>query len=334
MSFSSRISGVGMFVPPRIVTNAELEPILDTSDEWIFTRTGIKERRWVDAGTDTSDLAREASLAAIEDAGIKKEDVDCIVFATLSPDHEFPGSACFLQAKLGLPGVPAIDIRQQCTGFLYGLSIADHFVRAGTYQNVLVVGAEVHSKGLDKTPRGRDISVLFGDGAGAAMVSRTSKGSAFRIFSTHLHADGVHAKELWIEAPGTAAGKERFTAQMLEERAHFPKMNGKAVFFHAVTRIPEAIREGLAANEIGVGDVDLFILHQANLRINERIAADVGIPASKVFNSIERFGNTTAATIPIGIAAAKKAGVLRPGMLVVSAAFGSGFTWGSAVYRW
>lgn len=335
----SRILGVGSYLPPQIWTNAELAGLMDTSDEWIRQRTGIRERRWVDqeAATGTSDLALEAATRAIDRSGIRRDQIDLIILATLSPDHDFPGTGCFLQAKLDLPGIPAMDIRQQCTGFIYALSIADQFIRTGVYHHVLVVGAEIHSKGLDKTTRGRDVAVLFGDGAGAVVMGPADPAGgpgAARVLSTHLHADGRYAKELWTAAPGFAFPRERFGQSMLDEGENFPKMNGKTVFLHAVKRMPEAVMESIEANGLQLSDVDLFIFHQANLRINEMVAKQLGIPEEKVFNTIERFGNTTAATIPIGIDEALKAGRLKPGMLVATAAFGSGFTWGSALIRW
>jgi 3-oxoacyl-[acyl-carrier-protein] synthase-3 len=332
----SKILGVGSFVPPKKVTNSDLARVMDTSDEWIVQRTGIKQRYWVEGTTNTSDLGYQAALRALEASKVKKEEIEMIIFATLIPDHEFPGCACFLQAKLGLPGIAALDIRQQCTGFLYGISIADQFIRSGMYRKILVVGAEVHSKGLDLTTRGRDIAVLFGDGAGAVVVGATDavdqKDS--QIFSTHLYADGSYAKELWTEAPGSSFEKNRISGAIVESGAHFPKMNGKTVFTHAVKRMPEALVTALKANEMKLEDVDLFVFHQANLRINEMVAKQLGIPEEKVFNTIDRFANTTAATIPIGLDEAVKAGKLKPGMLVASAAFGSGFTWASAVFRW
>jgi 3-oxoacyl-[acyl-carrier-protein] synthase-3 len=268
---------------------------------------------------------------------MKPSDLDMVILATLSPDHELPGTACFLQAKLGVPGIPALDVRQQCTGFLYGLSIADQFIRTGTYKKILVVGAEAQSKGVDKTTRGRDISVLFGDGAGAAIVGAfdgpATKAPA-AVLSTHLHADGAFAKDLWVEAPAFSARGERMTREMVEEGLHYPKMNGKSVFVNATRRMPEALNEALAANGYQLGDVDLFICHQANLRIVEMVAKQLGVPFEKFFNTIDRLGNTTAATIPIGLDEAVKAGRLKPGMLVALAAFGSGFTWGSALVRW
>jgi 3-oxoacyl-[acyl-carrier-protein] synthase-3 len=338
---SSRIAGLGAYVPPRVVTNQDLVQWMDTSDEWIQQRTGIKQRHWVDGTTTTSDLALEAAKAALEDAKLDKKDIDLIIFATLSPDHFFPGTACFFQAKLGVPGIPALDIRQQCTGFIYGMSIADQYIRTGTYKNVLLVGAETHSKGLDKSTQGRDVSVLFGDGAGAVVISAADSaagpvkgGKGSKIFSAHLHADGAFAKELWVDAPTMTEANDYVTQAMFDAGRHWPQMNGKAVFMHAVKRMPEVMEECFQANGITVEDVDLFVLHQANLRIIEMAAKQLGVPPQKVFNTIDRFGNTTAATIPLGLSEARKAGVLKPGMLVCSAAFGSGFTWASALYRW
>lgn len=333
----SRIMGVGSYLPPRVVKNDDLKAYMDTSDEWIRQRSGIEERRWAEDHVSTTDLALIAAERAIESAGIKKTDIDCIIFATLSPDHDFPGAGCFLQAKLGIPGTASIDVRQACTGFIYGQSIADQFIKTGVYKRVLVVGAEVHSRGLDKSTEGRDVAVLFGDGAGAVIMGPcegevTEKDS--QLFSTHLHADGSFAKELWLPAPGMALGPERLNEGMLKEKLHYPHMNGKTVFIHATRKMPEAIQEALAANGKKIEDVDLFMFHQANLRINEMVAKQLGIPSEKVFNTIQKFGNTTAATIPIGLDEAVKAGKLKKGMLVASAAFGSGFTWASALYRW
>lgn len=334
----SKITGVGTYVPPNVWKNEDLKSLMETSDEWITQRTGIKQRYWADQDAATSDLALEASKAAIEKAGLKKEDIDMIILGTLSPDHEFPGTACFLQAKLGVPGIPALDIRQQCTGFIYGMSIADQFIRGGMYRNILVVGAEIHSKGIDRTTRGRDVAVLFGDGAGAVVMSPCEVKDPSRdphMIASALHADGTYAKELWIPAPGTGLRtRERCERSMLDEGIHYPQMNGKAVFMHAVKRMPEAIMEVCRQADVQVNDIDLFILHQANLRINEAAAKQLGVSQDKVFNTIQDYGNTTAATIPIGLEEAEKAGVLKPGMLVASAAFGSGFTWASALYRW
>jgi 3-oxoacyl-[acyl-carrier-protein] synthase-3 len=336
MISGSRILGVGSYVPSNVWTNDDLSKLMDTSDEWIRQRTGIEQRFWVDPNSNTgaSDLALEASLKALEAAKVKKEEIDLIIFATLSPDHDFPGSACFLQAKLGIPGVAALDIRQQCSGFIYGMSIADSFIKTGMYKKVLLVGAEVHSKALDKSTRGREVSVLFGDGAGAIVMGAADAGSKSRILSTHLYADGKYAQELWVKAPGTAYAGDRTTHEVVERGDYFPKMNGKTVFIHAAKRMPEAVMTALNANGVTPADVDLYIFHQANLRINEMVAKQLSVPEEKVFNTIQKFGNTTAATIPIGLDEAVKAGRLKPGMLVASAAFGAGFTWASALYRW
>ncbi len=329
----SRILGVGYYVPPRVVTNNDLAKLMDTSDEWIVQRTGIKQRHYADSTMTNADMGVEAAKHALDMAGLKKEDVDFIIYATLSPDHEFPGNGCFFQAKMGIPGVPALDVRNQCTGFLYGLQIADALVRTGQYKRVLCVGGELHSRGLDLTTRGRDVSVLFGDGAGAAIVGPSDDPNR-GILSVHTHADGTHAKELWLEAPGCAHTPHRISHEMIEDGRIFPKMNGKAVFVHAVRRMPEVLNEALKHNGFSIKDLDLLVPHQANMRINEAVGQALGLPKEKVFNTIDRFGNTTAATLPIGLTEAVTAGALKPGMLVGLVAFGSGFTWGSALMRW
>jgi 3-oxoacyl-[acyl-carrier-protein] synthase-3 len=337
MQYQSKIVGVGSYVPPRALTNFDLEEMLDTSDEWIQQRTGIVKRHWADDNMTTSDLALEASLKAIEHAGLKKEDIDMIVFATLSPDHDFPGTGCFLQDKLGLPGISVLDIRQQCTGFIYGISVADKFIGSGSHKNILVVGAELQTKGLDKTPNGRNVSVLFGDGAGAVVMTRTEVQDASKdphIMTTHLHADGAYAKELWVSAPGVANGPTRINKEELDAGLQYPFMNGKVVFVHAVKRMSETIVNACKEAGVDINDVDCFLFHQANMRINSKVAEMLGISEDKVFNTIQDYGNTTAATIPLGMDCAIKAGALKPGMLVASAAFGSGFTWASAVWRY
>ncbi|MDX1690611.1 MAG: beta-ketoacyl-ACP synthase III [Acidimicrobiia bacterium] len=331
----SRITGLGMHLPERVVTNDELTEHMETSDEWIVQRSGIRERRWADPDTATSDLGVAAAEDALADAGLEPGDVDMIVFATLSPDHYFPGAACFLQAKMGMGGIPAIDVRQQCTGFVYGLSLADAYVRTGMADRVLVVGAEIHSKGLDVSTSGRDVAVLFGDGAGAAVVTSTEVSDPdtdAHVLSSHLHADGTGAEELWLPAPGMAY--DRFmTPDQIEAGLQYPQMNGRTVYVNAVKRMSEAVVEAAEANGVAVEDVDLFLFHQANLRINQAVANHLGIADDRVFNTIERYGNTTAATIPIGMHEARAAGALEPGMLVMLAAFGSGFTWGSNLLR-
>lgn len=335
-NLKSKIKGVGYYVPPRVVTNDDLvkQYGIDTSDEWIQQRTGIKQRHFVDAGTTNADLGVEAAKKALDAAGVKKEEIDFILYATLSQDHEFPGTGCFFQAKMGMAGVPAMDVRNQCTGFLYCLATADALIRTGMYKNILIVGAEVHSHGLDLSTRGRDVAVLFGDGAGAAVVSRAESDDESGVLSVHLHADGSFAKELWIEAPGCAFHPVRMTHEMIDDARMFPAMNGKTVFMHAVRRMPEVFVEALKHNGIKLEDVDLLVPHQANLRINEAVAKGMGIPDHKVFNTIQRFGNTTAATLPIGLSEAVAQGKLKKGMLVGMVAFGSGFTWGSALVRW
>jgi 3-oxoacyl-[acyl-carrier-protein] synthase-3 len=336
--YRSAIKGVGSYVPPRVVTNHDLEKIIETSDEWITQRSGICERRWALPEQTNADLALEAANLALHDAGIDKSQIDLIIFATLNPDYFFPGNGVFLQEKMGLPGIPALDIRQQCSGFVYALSVADVYIRSGMYKNILVVGSEIHSRGLDKTTRGRDVTVLFGDGAGAVVVTGTEVGNAAKdsfIYSTHLHADGRGAKNLWIPAPGPAMDPEdRLTHAMLDEGLHYPKMDGKKVFVEAVVRMGEVLKEGLAANQLAIDDIDLFLFHQANLRINEAVAEQLKIPREKVFNTIQKYGNTTAATIPLGMHEAIKAGVLKKGMRVAMAAFGSGYTWASAILRY
>ena len=333
----SEILSTGMYVPPNnAVKNDDIAKLLDTSDEWIRQRTGIEQRYWVDPNTSTSDLALEAVKNAVKNAKIDKSELEMIIFATMTPDHDCPGTACFLQKKLEVPGIPALDIRQQCTGFVYGMSIADQFIRTGMYKKILVVGAETQSKGLLKTPEGRDISVLFGDGAGAAILGakevKDLKKDSY-IYSTHLHADGSHAETIWVPGPGSAYGADRMDLEKLKEGYQYPRMVGKSVFINAVKRMPEVLLEALNFNGLKPEDIDLFIFHQANLRINDAVAKQFNIPEEKVFNTIQKFGNTTAATIPIGLDEAVRAGKLKKGMLVATAAFGSGFTWASAVYR-
>lgn len=330
----SHILGVGRYLPERVVTNQDLTRLMDTSDEWIQQRTGIRERRYSDGCTGAADMGARAAEEAIRRARIAPRDVDCIVFATLSPDVDMPASAFLLQDRLDLPGVPAFDVRNQCTGFLYSLAVADQFVRAGTYDHVLVVGAEVHSTGLDLSTRGRDVAVIFGDGAGAVVVG-PSPDPQRGILSCHLHAEGKYAEKLWIEAPGSRL-RPRLTEEMITgpEGRIFPKMEGRYVFRHAVTRMPEVIREALDANGLRIEDLDLLVPHQANLRINQMVAAEFGLSDDKVVNNIDRYGNTTAASIPLALYEALEDGRLRAGQLVCLAGFGAGFTWGAALLRW
>lgn len=328
----STILGSGHFVPPRVVTNHDLAKSMTTDDEWIQQRSGIKERRYVEPGVGSSDLAVPASQMALEQAGLGPKDVDAIVFATLSPDYNFPGGGVFLQHKLGVPGgVPALDVRNQCSGFLYALSVADAWVRGGVYRHVLVVGSEVQSTGLDYSDRGRDITVLFGDGAGAVVVGPSSDPER-GIVNVIVHSDGVGAKDLWNESP-TSVQPVRITKEMLDEGRQFAKMNGKQVFRWATEKMPEVANEALAAAGLGVDDVDLFVPHQANMRINQLVAMKLNLPQEKIVHNIDRYGNTTAATIPIGISESWREGRIRPGMNVLLAGFGAGYTWGASVIK-
>jgi len=330
----ARITGIGKYVPENTVTNFDLEKIMDTSDAWIRERTGIAERHWItDAAAETtSALGAEAAKKALEMAGLQPSDIDFIIFATLSPEHFFPGGGVFLQERLGMEGVGALDIRNQCTGFIYGLSIADQFIRSGMYKNILLVGAEVHSTGLDKSTRGRDVAVLFGDGAGAAVISATEDNKRC-ILSTHLHADGKHARHLWLQNPGSA--ESPFVNQkMIDEGTIFPYMNGRYVFKYAVSRFPEVIVEALQATGYSKDDVKLVIPHQANMRITEAVQQKLELTSEKVYSNIHKYGNTTAASIPIAITDALQEGRFAENDLLVLAAFGSGFTWASAILRW
>jgi 3-oxoacyl-[acyl-carrier-protein] synthase III len=328
----SRILGIGMAVPSRVVTNHELATKMETSHEWIIERTGIEERRWVSPGETGADLATQASREAIERAGIEAKDIDLIIYATLSPDFNFPGTGVFVQRNLGLREIPCLDIRQQCTGFIYGLSIADAFIRTGAHKHVLLIGSEVHSTGLDISTAGRDVTVLFGDGAGAVVLGRSTD-EQHMVLSTHTHADGSEAEILWTEYPASARSP-RISEQAMAERKHYPVMNGKKVFKHAVTRMPQAIMEGMIANGLKLDDIAMLIPHQANLRINQMVAQMIGMPAERTHNNIQKYGNTTAASIPICMHEAIALGKIKPGDLVCLVAFGAGLTWGSAFLRY
>lgn len=333
--YQSKIKGLGFYVPENVVTNDDLTKIMDTTSEWIVERTGILERRHADLSKDTTtSMGVEAAKKAIEAAGIDKSDIDFIIFATLSPDYYFPGPGVLVQRDLGIDTIGALDIRNQCSGFVYALSIADQYIKTGMYKNILIIGSELHSRGLDMTTRGRGVSVIFGDGAGAAIISRSSDGSG--ILSTHLHSEGVHAEELSLIAPGMG---KRWVTDILkdndpEEVSYFPYMNGQYVFKHAVVRFSEVIMEGLQANNLDVSNIDMLIPHQANLRISQFIQQKFKLTDDQVFNNIMKYGNTTAASIPIALTEALQAGKIKKGDLVVLASFGSGFTWGSAVIRW
>ena len=327
----ARILGTGRALPSRVVTNAELTTMMDTSEEWIVQRTGIRERRFVDPGTGASDLGVQAARVAIERAGLVPQDIQFIVFATLSPDLFFPGSGVFVQEKLGLDTIGALDVRTQCTGFIYGLSVAEAYVKAGIYDHVLVIGAEVQSTGLDMSTAGRDVSVLFGDGGGAVIVGPTEPGKG--ILSTHLHSEGKYARELMVEAPASIENP-RISKEMIDARRHLGTMNGRSVFIHAVRRFPEVIQEALAENGMTVSDLSIVIPHQANLRITQAVTKALGVPAEKVFSNIEKYGNTTAASVPIALDECVEQGRIREGDVVCLAAFGSGFTWASSLIRW
>ena len=334
--YHSKIAGLGYYVPSNVVTNEHLSKIMDTNDEWIQERTGIQERRHIIRGEDTTTtMGVKAARIAIDRSGVAMEDIDFVVFATLSPDYYFPGPGVLVQRDLGLKTVGALDIRNQCSGFVYGISIADQYIKTGMYKNILVIGSEVQSTGLDMTDRGRGVSVIFGDGAGAVVLSREvdlSKG----ILSTHLHSEGQHAEELVVKAPGMGG---RWVTDILEDNdpndeSYFPYMNGQFVFKNAVVRFSEVINEGLQANNLQVSDIDLLIPHQANLRISQFIQNNFGLTDDQVFNNIQKYGNTTAASIPIALTEAWEQGKIKLGDIVVLAAFGSGFTWGSVIIKW
>jgi 3-oxoacyl-[acyl-carrier-protein] synthase-3 len=326
------IAAIGTCVPDRVVTNQELTRLMDTSDAWIRERTGIEERRWVGEETGNSDLALAATRQALDRAGWKATDIEVIVYASLSPDHMFPGDGCFLNAKLGIPGVPALDIRNQCSGFIYGLSVADAWIRAGVYKRILLVGSEVHSTGLDVTTRGRDVSVIFGDGAGAALLEATDDPGR-GVLACELHADGRYARELWTDAPGSRY-HPRVQPRMLEDGSIFPHMEGQKVFKHAITRMPEVVRSVLGKNGLAPADLKVLIPHQANLRISQMVQRSLELRDDQVFNNIMKYGNTTAASIPLCLSEAVGALGVKRGDLVALAAFGAGFTWGAALLRW
>jgi 3-oxoacyl-[acyl-carrier-protein] synthase-3 len=331
---NSRIAGLGRYLPEKVVTNDDLAQMMDTSDEWIRERSGIEQRRFFELGKDTTaNMGTKAALMALENAGLSPQDVDFIVFATLSPDYDFPGSGVLVQRELGIPEIGALDVRTQCTGFVYGLSVADQFIKTGMYDTILVIGSEIHSSGLDLTTRGRAVSVLFGDGAGAAVL-RPAEKEGRGILSTHLHSEGKYAEELAVLDPGSSRAIPRNQARMIEEGTVFPVMNGNYVFKHASTRFPEVIMEALKQNGYQPSDIDLLVPHQANLRISQMVQKLLKLSDEQVYNNIMRYGNTTAASIPIAMSEAWEEGKIKEGDLVCLAAFGSGFTWASALLRW
>ncbi len=331
---NSKISGVGYFVPDNVIKNSDLEKMMNTSDQWIQERTGIQERRWVkDKTLSTSLMGTYAAQEAILDSGISKEEIDFIIFSTLSPDYYFPGSGVLLQRNLNIKEIGALDVRNQCSGFIYGLSIADQYIKSGMYKNILVVGSEIHSGGLDKTPRGRSVSVIFGDGAGAAIVSATKKNEG--ILSTHLHSEGKFAEELALIKPATTFWIDKIIEDNNEDGTGYsPVMNGNFVFKNAVIRFEEVIYEALDFSNLKPDDISLLIPHQANLRISQYIQKRLGLTDSQVYNNIMKYGNTTAASIPIALKEALNENKLKKGDILCLAAFGSGFTWASALIKW
>jgi 3-oxoacyl-[acyl-carrier-protein] synthase-3 len=332
--FNSIIKGLGFYVPDNVVTNDDLSNIMDTSDEWIRERTGIEQRRWVnDKKLTTSMMGTYAAKNAIKDANIDKNEIDFIVFATLSPDYYFPGSGVLLQRNLEIKEVGALDVRNQCSGFIYALSIADQYIKSGMYKNILVVGSEIHSGALDKTSRGRSVSVIFGDGAGAAVLSRSNDKSG--ILSTHLHSEGKFAEELAVIKPATTFWIDKIINDKNDDGSSYsPYMNGNFVFKNAVVRFEQVIFEALNHSNLKKEDISLLITHQANLRISQYIQKRLNLSDSQVFNNIMKYGNTTAASIPIALTEAYQSSLIKKGDIVLLAAFGSGFTWGSALIKW
>ncbi|HEY8155989.1 MAG TPA: beta-ketoacyl-ACP synthase III [Myxococcota bacterium] len=335
MGLRAKLTGTGMCVPDRVVTNLDLAKLMDTSDEWIRQRSGIVERHHISPGEQPADLAHQACLRALEAANLEPGEIDCIVLATLSPQADFPGTSFFLQELLGAPEIPCFDLRAQCSGFVYSLAVANGLIRARQFRRVLVVGCEVHSTGIDLTTEGRDVAVLFGDGAGAVVLeANENEGDPSALLEVRLHAEGKHAKKLWIESPGSGFTPVRLTQELLDQKRHFPRMEGRFVFKHAVTRMPEVLLETLHAASLKLEDVDLFLFHQANLRINEYVAQQLQIPPEKCFNNIDKYGNCSAASIPMLLDEAVRGGRLARGQLVSMTTFGSGFSWSSAIARW
>lgn len=333
-SLRAKITGTGMCIPDRVVTNHDLAGLMDTSDEWIRQRTGIVERHWIEEGQQPSELAEKACRDALEAVDLEPSDIDCILLGTLSSQADFPGTSFFLQAALGLEDTPCMDVRAQCSGFLYSLQLANALVRSATYRRVLVVGCEVHSTGLDISTRGRDVSVIFGDGAAAVVVeANDDPADPSEILEVRIHSQGEHAKRLWVEAPGSGISPSRLSHEMIDDARVFPHMEGRFVFKHAVTRMPEVMLETLGAASLKLEDVDLFLFHQANLRINEFVAQKLEIPAEKIYNNIQHYGNCSAASIPILLHECQRDGLIERGQLVSMTAFGSGFTWASAAIR-
>ncbi len=333
--YNSKITGLGFYVPDNIVTNDDLSKFMDTNDEWIQERTGIKQRHWIKEGSNetSATMGAEAAKKAIERSGLTKDDIDFIVFATLSPDYYFPGCGVQIQDMLDMNTVGALDVRNQCSGFVYALSTADQFIKTGMYKNILVIGSEYHSNGLDKTTRGRGVSVIFGDGAGACVLSRTEDNNK-GILSSHLHSQGKYADKLIVASPSIKHWVPEIINAEEEDISYFPYMDGTFVFKNAVVRFSEVIMEALAANQMQATDIDLFIPHQANLRISQFIQHKFKLRDDQVYNNIMNYGNTTAASIVIALSEAFEKGKIKDNDIVLLAAFGSGFTWGSILMRW
>ncbi|MDB2342113.1 ketoacyl-ACP synthase III [Flavobacteriaceae bacterium] len=334
--YNSKIIGLGKFLPENIVTNKDLEKTMETSNEWIIERTGIEERRHIKKGDNegTASMGVKAAKIAIERAKIKAQEIDLILFATLSPDYYFPGSGVLVQEALDIPDCPAMDIRMQCSGFVYAVSTADQFIKTGMYKNVLVIGSEYHSGGLDMTTRGRGVSVIFGDGAGAVVMTR-EENNEIGILSSHLHSEGKHAEELSLIGPNTGRWVPEIIAENKpDDISYYPYMNGQFVFKNAVVRFAEVINEGLEKTGWSPDQIGMLIPHQANLRIAQFVQRKFGLSDDQVYNNIQRYGNTTAASIPIALTEAWEEGKIVPGTKVVLAAFGSGFTWGSVMIQW
>lgn len=329
----SKIVGLGHHVPEKVITNDYLSSIMDTNNEWIVERTGIHERRWVDPAKDTvANMAAKASRMALQRAGLTEKDVEFIVFATITPDYFFPGSGVLLQRELGLESIGALDLRNACSGFIYALSVADQFIKTGMYKTILVVGAEIQSTAIDLSTRGRNTAVIFADGAGAAVLQPSDKPG---ILSTHLHSDGRFAEELYVRDPGSSRPREERQPEQILDTTHYKVvMNGNQVFKHAVVRFMEVIKEALAANNMTKADINLLVPHQANLRISQYIQEKMELSPEKVYNNIMRYGNTTAASIPIAMSEAWAEGKIKENDVICLAAFGSGFTWASALIRW
>lgn len=347
------VRGTGFYVPPAVATNQMMSRVMETSDEWIVQRTGIRERRFVEPGVGSAELGARAAEAALADAGLTAADVDLVVFATMTPDHYFPGNGGLLAARLGMDGTHALDIRMQCAGFLSGMQTADAFIRSGTYDRVLLVGAEVHS-GLMPWPESvwdvlwgrteepcdpgwyrkitglRDRGVLFGDGAGAMVLEANESGDGRGFLGFRMRTDGTQWDKLYVPGGGCKS-RPYFTPAMFEAGGTLPIVEGRQVFRLAVQLMPSAVREVLAAHGLTLDDVDLLLMHQANLRINEAVQKALDLPDERVHNNIDRYGNTTAATIPIVYHEARKLGKLKEGDLVAVAALGAGLHWGAGL---